>query len=187
MANNVKNAIDQLAEFLKSNEEKVVLIKGTHQRKKHKLVFSLMQRAEGFKKGLFRVNGLNNTADFLKQAGYDIPYNKGFKSGNAYAFRGFNLYIDSLFTQSTWRNTPSQLDFAIVYPIDSFCDEKADKKQALINDVLQRKDINKIFIITFTDVRYDYAWLEDTVDRVIVYDAKDEDPEYHNRVLAGPK
>lgn len=129
MANNVENAVNQLREFLKSDKENVVLIKGTPQYKKHRLVLALMEQIEGFKRGLFRINGLDNTALFLDQAGYKVSLTKRFASGKPYSFHGFDLYFDSLFKQNTWINTPHKLDFALVYPMMPSVSRKLKRKR----------------------------------------------------------
>lgn len=48
---------------------------------------------------------------------------------------------------------------------------------------VNHKCIGKIFIVTWTDIRHDYDWLKPYVDRAIIFDAEEENPEYHQRVL----
>jgi hypothetical protein len=67
--------------------------------------------------------------------------------------------------------------------MDSFCESKQDVKDELMDNLLKWKDIKKIFIVTWTDIRHDYSWLNDYVDRTIVFDAEEENLAYHQRVL----
>ncbi|MED4226990.1 hypothetical protein [Neobacillus cucumis] len=50
--NNRENFVHELFDFVDSDSEKVVLIKGTHQYEKHSLVIKLITRHQDFKKGL---------------------------------------------------------------------------------------------------------------------------------------
>lgn len=181
MSNNSENAVKHLMEFIRS-DEKVVLIKGTHQYEKHSLVLKLINQCD-LNVGVFRSNSLQNIATFLDHAGYKIPLNKRFSSGKGYRSGNTTLYFDSLFTRSTWDKSPPQLDFAVVYPMDSFCEKNQKTKVELLDDILNRKHIKKIFIVTWTDIRHDYDWLVEHVDRTIIYDAEEENPAYHQRVL----
>lgn len=56
-------------------------------------------------------------------------------------------------------------------------------KDELLEDLLTRKHIEKIFIVTWTDIRHDYDLLADYVDRTVIYDAEEEDAAYHQRVI----
>jgi hypothetical protein len=181
-ANNKENAVKELIEFINS-DEKVILIKGTHQYEKHSLVLKLLTHSKDFKKGLVRSNSLQNIPTFLGHAGFKGLLGKRFAAGTPYNLNGTIVYFDSLFTRSTWGKSPIELDFAMIYPMDSFCESKKDLKDELLDDILRWKNIKKIFIVTWTDLRHDYQWLNEYVDRTVIFDAEDEDPEYHQRVL----
>jgi hypothetical protein len=183
IVNTRKNAVNQLVKFIKSDSEKVVLIKGTNQFKKHSLVISLITQYECFKQGLFRSNSLQDIGLFLEQAGYQNVMGKKFAAGKSYNLSGIIFCFDSLFTRSIWGKSPNELDFALVYPLDSLCESKKELRNELLKDILNWKNIKKVFLVTCTDVRHDYTWLNDFVDRTVIYDADEEDPEYHQRVL----
>ncbi|MBJ8106027.1 MULTISPECIES: hypothetical protein [Bacillus cereus group] len=181
--NNRGNAIKQINEFINSETEKVMLIRGTHQYAKHSLVLELLDQSKSMKTGVFRVTTFQNVPLFLNQAGYKVPMNKTIASGKPYQLKNNFIYFDSLPTKSTWKRTPSELDFALVYPFDSFCEKKKETKDELMRDILEGKNIKKVFIVSWTDVRYDYEWLKPYVDRSIIFDAEEENPEYHKQVL----
>ncbi|MNP75240.1 hypothetical protein D3C76_1722680 [compost metagenome] len=61
---------------------------------------------------------------------------------------------------------------------------KSNGKDRIIEDLHERvSKTGKIFLVSWTD-NYDYNWLSNIVERHVVYDAEEEDPEYHNRVLS---
>ena len=45
------------------------------------------------------------------------------------------------------------------------------------------KHIEKIFLVSWTDKSDDYSLFDKYVDRQSIYDAEEEDAEYHKRVL----
>ncbi|MGF7059339.1 hypothetical protein [Brassicibacter mesophilus] len=50
-------------------------------------------------------------------------------------------------------------------------------------DDLIRNTVHKVFIVSWTD-SYDYSWLDEFgMNRTVVFDAEEEDPAYHGRVL----
>lgn len=67
----------------------------------------------------------------------------------------------------------------MLYPLDSVC--KAKNKEEILLDLINRTK-KKVFLASWTD-SYDYSWLHGHIDRHIVYDAEEEDTEYHERVL----
>lgn len=104
-------------------------------------------------------------------------------SGKLYRLKNNTIHFDSLPSKSTWGNTPSELDFALLYSFDSFCEKRKETKDELMRDLLEGKNIKKVFIVSCTDVRHDYEWLKPYVDRSIIFDAEEEEPEYHKQVL----
>ena len=182
--NNRGNAIRQINEFINSETEKVMFIKGTHQYAKHSLVLDIVNRNQNLNTGLFRINVLGNVATFLDQAGYEVSLVRKFSSGKPYRLKNNILYFDSLLNKPTWRRSPSEFDFALVYPMDSFCESNEQTKREFLEDILERKTIKKVFIVTWTDTRHEYEWLTPIIDRSIVFDVEEEDPEYHKRVLS---
>lgn len=169
--NTIAKAIESLDEFMGS-EEKVVLITGTHQYKKHLLALSTIGKGTNASKILFRVNALQNAPDFLKAKG-------PFKTGTAYKIGQNNsLYVDTI-RSITWNKSPYEVDFSVLYPLDSTC--KDNKKNEIVEDLISRTK-KKVFVVSWTDM-HDYSWLNEYVDRHVILDAEEEDPEYHQRVL----
>lgn len=175
--NNKEQAAAQIEEFLQS-DEKCMLLTGTHQYEKHKLVMRILNKHENKLLVLFRSNAMQNLNgnEFLGWAGVK----KNPKSGERLKI-GSNTYeCDSLNTSSTWSRTSGKFACALVYPIDPLCRSK--NLEAIDN--LFRKEISKIFLISWTDSKdYDYSIFSKYVSRHVVYDAEQEDPAYHKRVL----
>jgi len=93
-----------------------------------------------------------------------------------------NIYEADTFTNSSsWHKTSREFDYAIFYPIDAIA--RRDVNIKCIDNLFSKKDIGKIFLVSWTDINYDYSIFDDYVDRRCIYDAEEEDIEYHNRVL----
>lgn len=173
--NGKDQAIKQIIEFLES-DEKCMLITGTHQFEKHKLIMRILNKYYKNAHILFRVNSMDNTT---------IPSFIGLKKKPAAGTSckiGDNYYeFDSFNTRATWSKTSRKFDFAIVYPLDALC--RSLKKEA-IRDLFDYKNISKVFLCSWTDdLSYDYSKFEEFYSRHVIYDSQEEDPEYHQRLL----
>lgn len=173
--NGKQQAIEQIVDFLKS-DEKCMLITGTHQYEKHKLIMKILNKYYKNARILFRINSMNNvTNDAFIGLSKKITAGTKFKMGNNY------YESDSFNTSSTWNRTSNIFDFAIFYPIDALC--RSMKKESIIN-LFQHKNIKKIFLCSWTDnLNYDYSKFLEFFSRQVIYDAEEENPEYHQRVL----
>lgn len=69
----------------------------------------------------------------------------------------------------------------IFYPIDSVA--RGDVNIKCIDNLFADKEIGKVFLVSWTDMNYDYSIFDKYVNRKCVYDAEEEDAEYHKRVL----
>lgn len=95
---------------------------------------------------------------------------------------GNSVYEADTFTNScSWYKTSREFDYAIFYPIDSIA--RGDVNTKCIDNLFECKEIGKIFLVSWTDMNYDYSIFDQYVNRKCVYDAEDEDIEYHKRVL----
>ncbi len=173
--NGKQQAVDQIHEFLKSNE-KSMLITGTHQYEKHKLIMKILNQYFNNARILFRINGMDNITDnsFIGLSKKPAAGARVELGNNYYEFDSFN-------TTSTWYKTSNDFNFAILYPIDALC--RSLKKESIEN-LFEQKNIEKIFLCSWTDrVEYDYSRFSEFYSRHVIYDAQEEDPEYHQRVL----
>lgn len=176
--NGKEQAIAQIEDFLKS-DEKCMLLTGTHQYKKHKLIMSVLNKHLEKNLILFRTNSMQNITndEFLGWAGV----NKQPRAGDRIKI-GKNIYeIDSLNTSSTWHKTNREFSCAICYPIDPIC--RSHNFETLDN-LFKDKNIQKIFLVSWTDqYEYDYSKFSQYFSRHVIYDAEEEEPAYHKRVL----
>jgi hypothetical protein len=172
--NTLQKAIDEIDEFLKT-DERCLLLTGTYQNKKHILALAVViERYLSSATILFRANSVQNVNTFLSP----VFGSKNFSTGRSYTLKeGFRLSIDSINSRS-WGSTPSSLDIAIVYPIDSL---KYDEGDECVHDLL-RRGAKKIFLVSWTDNK-DFSWTNQFSPVHVVYDAEEEDPEYHKRML----
>ncbi len=173
--NGKQQAIEQIEDFLKSNE-KCILITGTHQYQKHRLVMKILNKNYKNAHILFRINSMDNITDdaFIGLSKKPISGERLKIANTLYEFDSFN-------TSSSWSKTSSNFDFAILYPIDALC--RSMKKEAISN-LFEHKNIRKIFLCSWTDnIDYDYLKFSEFFSRQVIYDAEEEDSAYHQRVI----
>lgn len=171
MSNNKDQAIEKILSFIESNE-KVALMTGTNMFKKHELVFKTITENFVGSRILLRTSSLDNAKVFMKATGT-------LKTGVPYNLNGSTVYIDTV-TRSTWDKTPSDLDFAIIYPLMPLTKQKL--REELLKDITFFKNIKKILLVSSQDT-FDMSWAEDFIKTKIIYDVLEEDPDYHYRVL----
>lgn len=177
MANNKEQFIKSIEEFIKS-DEKCMLITGTHQYEKHIGVMAMLNQYMSGSKVLFRSNAMQNLTDdcFLGEFIKKKP-----KVGERFRIEK-NIYeADSFNNKSSWYKTSRQFDAAIIYPIDAIA--RGDVSIDCVKDLFENKTVSKIFLVSWTDAGYDYSIFEQYVERHAIYDAEEEDLEYHKRVL----
>lgn len=174
--NGKEQAIESILQFIKS-DEKSILITGTHQFNKHKLVMAILDKYFKNAKILFRVNSMDNVAnrDF---AGF-VGIKRKPKSGDNIRIRN-NIYQFDSFNRVTWGRTNNNFDFGILYPLDAIV---RNNMKDTIENFMEYKNINKVFLISWTDNNYDYSTISKYYSKHIIYDALEEDENYHNRVL----
>ncbi len=175
--NGKEQAVENIISFLNS-DEKALLLTGTHQYNKHKLVMAVLDKYYRNASILFRVNGMNNipNENFIGFAGLTKPP----KSGQEIKI-GHNYYTFDSLNRSTWNKTGYEYNFAILYPVDPVIRSNIPD---VIDDLLIRKNIGKIFLVSWTDRNeYKYSNFSTYYNRHIVYDAEEDDLEYHKRVL----
>lgn len=178
--NNRQQAVEKITDFIKS-DSKILLLTGTHQYEKHKIVLQgLSQTFSSPSSILFRVNGMDNVGSFL-----NTP-NTRYQTGIPYKLAKHKLFIDSI-NSSSWKRTKAEYDFAVLYPVDSVL--KVKNKQDILEDLCIDRRIGKIFIVSWTDHDCDdYSCFgKYIIDEHVVFDAAEENPAYHARVLTYAK
>jgi hypothetical protein len=170
-------AIREIEAFLVS-DGKCMLLTGTHQYNKHKLIMGVLDKHYKKKLILFRTNSMQNVTnrDFLGFVGVNRPP----KAGETIVIENNYYQIDNFNNRGTWHKSSSDIDFAIIYPTDALCHKQ---NYEAIEDLLQYKSPKKVFLVSWTDNEpYDNEFSKLYSEHVI-YDAEEEDLHYHNRVL----
>lgn len=127
---------------------------------------------------LFRVNGMDNITneEFAGFAGVK----KTPKSGQWVKVSNNYYTFDSL-NRTTWSRSGNKFDFAILYPLDSVMRGNINE---VLEDLTMIKDIGKLFLVSWTDNKsYNYETISKYYDRHVIYDAEEENPGYHQRVI----
>lgn len=177
MSNNKENLLKSIEEFLFS-EEKCMFITGTNQYKKHIMVMAALDHLKPKSHILFRSSTMQNLLDreFLGRFILKQP-----KIGQVFKIEN-NIYEADTFTNSSsWHRSSREFDYAIFYPIDSIA--RGDTNIKCIDNLFADKKIGKVFLVSWTDRNYDYSIFDKYVNRMCIYDAEEEDIEYHKRVL----
>ncbi|WP_010500116.1 hypothetical protein [Paenibacillus elgii] len=171
--NTRNDAIEGIINFLKS-DKKSLLLTGTHQYEKHKIVLQTISRnIESSSTILFRGNSVQNFGTFFENHTAD------FKTGNGYKLGKHVMYLDTM-NRTSWKKSKSNYDFGVIYPLDSVY--KNSKRAEILDDMFDR--CNKVFLVSWTDnLSYDYTKISNYYDDHIVFDALEERPDYHKRML----
>lgn len=176
--NTRSEAYEQIKDFLLS-DEKGLLLTGTHQYEKHPLIMkAIAQTINKPATILFRANSMQNLGTFFEAR------STNFKTGTGYKLGNHQLYVDTI-NKSSWKNTNHRYNYAILYPLDSSIRNLKNLREILY-DLYETRDIDKIFFVSWTDqIEYDYEYLknEDYIQRHVIFDALEERPDYHQRML----
>lgn len=173
--NTRKKATQAILSFLQSSE-RFLLLTGTYQNEKHVLALSIvLTKYPSPATILFRVNHLDNVVNFLSPI---LNLSEKPKTGVPISIPGdYTLYVDTINSRS-WRSSPSDIDVAMVYPVDSLDYDNGDD---CVRD-LMRRNAKKIFLISWTD-NVDFSWIEQFNLMYVVFDAEEEKPDYHKRMI----
>ena len=126
---------------------------------------------------LFRTNLMGNllNRNFLGRFIKKPP-----KAGEAFQIENNIYYADSFTNRGTWAKVRN-IDFAIIYPIDAMT--RGSVSTECIDDLIEYQDIKKIFLVSWTDTSKEYSVFSKYIDAHTIYDAEEEDIDYHKRVL----
>ena len=173
--NTREKATQKILSFIRS-DERFLLLTGTHQNRKHILALSLIfSKYPSPATVLFRANHSRNIEPFLSPI---LRLTKKPKLGMPmHITRGYTLHIDTINPRS-WRSSQHDIDVAVVYPLDSLGYDDGDD---CVQDLISRH-ATKIFLVSWTD-NVDFGWTDQFNPVHVIYDAEEERPEYHRRVL----
>lgn len=179
----VKNAYDQIIDFLNNETEKTLLLRGIADKEKHQALLKALN-AQGNLKGLINLihttkDGMENFFRWAELYKVNVPkkYGQGMKLSN------LTIFFDNLTTKSSSDKYDNYaFDFMIVWPIQSVT--KNEKEIQMLKEMAERQKTKKIIYLTIKEPWYNPDSLEPISDRVIKLDCENDDPKEYQRILA---
>lgn len=172
--NTRQSATHGILSFLES-DQRFLLLTGTYQNEKHVLALStILSKYPSPASILFRANHSTNIQNFLAPV---LNLTKEPRTGTPIHVDGYTLYVDTINPMS-WSSSPSEVDVAMVYPIDSLEYESGDD---CVQDLISRK-AKKILLVSWTDDK-DFGWATQFSPIHVIFDAEEDDPDYHRRMV----
>lgn len=179
----IKNAYDQVVDFLRNESEKTLLLRGIADKKKHQVLLKALN-AQGEMKGLINLihTSKNGMEDFFRWAElYKVKVPK--KYGQGMKLSNLKILFDNLTTKSNSdKYDDYTFDFMIVWPIQSVT--KNEKEIKMLKEMAVRQKTKKIIYLTIKEPWYNPDSLESIVDRAIKLDCENDDPVEYQRILA---
>lgn len=179
----VKNAYDQIIDFLNNETEKTLLLRGIADKEKHQALLKALN-AQGNLKGLINLihttkDGMENFFRWAELYKVNVPkkYGQGMKLSN------LTIFFDNLTTKSSSDKYDNYaFDFIIVWPIQSVT--KNEKEIQMPKEMAEHQKTKKIIYLTIKEPWYNPDSLDSIVDRVIKLDCENDDPKEYQRILA---
>lgn len=179
----VKNAYDQIIDFMNNETEKTLLLRGIADKEKHQALLKALN-AHGNLKGL--INLIHTTKDgmesFFRWAElYKVNVPK--KYGQGMKLSNLTIFFDNLTTKSNSEKYDDYaFDFMIIWPIQSVT--KNEKEIQMLKEMAERQKTKKIIYLTIKEPWYNPDSLEPISDRVIKLDCENDAPKEYQRILA---
>ena len=179
----VKNAYDQIIDFLDNETEKTLLLRGIADKEKHQALLKALN-AQGNLKGLINLihttkDGMENFFRWAELYKVNVPkkYGQGMKLSN------LTIFFDNLTTKGNSEKYDNyEFDFMIIWPIQSVT--KIEKEIQMLKEMAERQRTKKIIYLTIKEPWYNPDSLDSIVDRVIKLDCENDDPKEYQRILA---
>lgn len=179
----IKNAYDQIVDFLNNETEKTLLLRGIADKEKHQALLKALN-AQGEMKGLINLihTSKSGMEDFFRWAElYKVKVPK--KYGQGMKLSNLKIFFDNLTTKSNSdKYDDYAFDFMIVWPIQSVT--KNEKEIQMLKEMAERQKTKKIIYLTIKEPWYNPDSLETIVDRAIKLDCENDDPIEYQRILA---
>lgn len=179
----IKNAYDQIMDFMSNETEKTLLLRGIADKEKHQALLKALN-ANGNLKGLINLihtskDGMENFFRWAELYQVKVPK----KYGQAMKLSNLTIFFDNLTTKSSSdKYDDYAFDFMIVWPIQSVT--KNEKEIQMLKEMAERQKTKKIIYLTIKEPWYNPDSLDSIVDRVIKLDCENDDPKEYQRILA---
>ena len=179
----IKNAYNQILDFMGNDSEKTLLLSGIADKEKHQALLKALN-SQGELKGLVNLihttkDGIQNFFRWAELYNVSVPnkYGQGMKLSN------LTIFFDNLTTKrNTGKYDDYVFDFMIVWPIQSVTENENEIQ--MLKEMAERQQTKKIIYLTIKEPWYNPKSLEPIVDRVIQLDCENDDPKEYQRILA---
>ena len=179
----VKNAYDQIIDFMNNETEKTLLLRGIADKEKHQALLKALN-AQGNMKGLINLihttkDGIENFFRWAELYKVNVPkrYGEGMKLSN------LTVFFDNLTTKGNCEKYDNYaFDFMIIWPIQSVT--KNEKEIRMLKEMAERQKTKKIIYLTIKEPWCNPDSIVPIVDRVIIIDCENDDPKEYQRILA---
>lgn len=184
----VKNAYNQIAEFLNNETEKTLLLCGIADKEKHLSLLEALN-AQGNLKGLiFLIHTTRDgMAQFFRWAGlYKVKVPSTYRQ--AMKFSNLTILFEKLSTRGNsskydyYKYNNIVFDFMIIWPIQSVL--KNEEEIQLLKELAMRQKTKKIIFLTLKEPWYNPDPFKPIVDRIIKLDCENDNPHEFQRVLS---
>lgn len=178
----VKNAYDQIVDFISNETEKTLLLRGIADKEKLQALLKALN-AQGEMKGL--INLIHTTKDGMEEFFrcaelYKVKTPK--KYGTAMKLSNLTIFFNNLTTKTDYdKYDDYTFDFMIVWPIVSVTKNKEEIQ--VLKEMADRQRTKKIIYLTIKEPWINPDTMEPIVDRIIKLDCENDDPKEYQRIL----
>ena len=179
----IKNAYDQILEFMSNDSEKTLLLSGIADKEKHQALLKALN-SQGELKGLVNLihttkDGIQNFFRWAELYKVSVPN----KYGQGMKFSNLTIFFDNLTTKrNSGKYDDYVFDFMIVWPIQSVTENENEIQ--MLKEMAERQQTKKIIYLTIKEPWYNPKSLEPIVDRIIKLDCENDDPKEYQRIFA---
>ena len=179
----IKNAYNQILDFMGNDSEKTLLLSGIADKEKHQALLKALN-SQGELKGLVNLihttkDGIQNFFRWAELYKVSVPN----KYGQGMKFSNLTIFFDNLTTKrNSGKYDDYVFDFMIVWPIQSVTENENEIQ--MLKEMAERQQTKKIIYLTIKEPWYNPKSLEPIVDRVIQLDCENDDPKEYQRILA---
>ena len=179
----IKNAYNQILDFMGNDSEKTLLLSGISDKEKHQALLKALN-SQGELKGLVNLihttkDGIQNFFRWAELYKVSVPN----KYGQGMKFSNLTIFFDNLTTKrNSGKYDDYVFDFMIVWPIQSVTENENEIQ--MLKEMAERQQTKKIIYLTIKEPWYNPKSLEPIVDRIIKLDCENDDPKEYQRIFA---
>lgn len=159
----------QINSFIDNPDEKTLLLRGTAEYEKHRLILRAFNQKDK-SKGLIHLlhttmDGMKNFFDWAEL--YDVKVPKSY--GKPMQLSNLTIYFNNLTTKGiTYKYDRYEFDFMIIWPIQSVTENIEEIE--MLKQLASRQKTKKIIFLSLHEPNYNPDKFEEFVDKVIRID-----------------